>query len=174
MAEAVTVRSVDAVEQFRRKLLVFVAKAKPLVSDTFDDVCRTRDWLQTDRRLHWENQLRRRKQALQEAEEKYFGARLSTLREVTSAELMAVRRAKAAVEAAEEKLRVIKRWTAEFEHSVWPLLKQLEQLETSVTQDLPKACRFLADIVKALDAYRDASPERSLAAQDDSAVETKP
>jgi hypothetical protein len=173
MAEAITVRSVEAVEQFRRKLVVFVAKAKPLVSDTFDDVSRTREWLRVDRRVHWQNELRRRKQALQDAEEKYFSARLSTLREATTAELMAVRRAKANVEAAEEKLRVIKRWTGEFEHSVWPLLKQLEQLETRVTHDLPAAWRFLAEIVKALDAYRDAAPERPLAPQDDAVVEAK-
>lgn len=155
MSESVHVRSIDAVENFRHHLIVFAAKAKPLVEDTFDDVCRSREWLRSDRRLHWENELRRRKRVLQEAQERYFNARTSNLREATTSEQMAVRRARADVEFAEQKLQLIRRWTGEFERTVWPLLKQLEQLRSVIGQELPEASRLLAELVSALDQYRE-------------------
>lgn len=157
MGDSVSVQSVEAVEQFRRNLLVFVSKAKPLINDTFDEVSRKRDWLRSDRQLHWENELRRRKKVLQEAQEAYFSAKLSTLREARTAEQLAMRRAKEDVEFAENKLRLIRRWMLEFEHSIWPMLKQLEQLRSAVSEDLPNGARLLGELVAALDKYRDAA-----------------
>lgn len=149
----VKVRSVDAIEQFRRRLIVYISRSKPLVEDAWDDVSRIREWLKVDRRLYWENELRRRKQALQEAQERYFGARLSSFREATSLELLALRKAQANLEAAEKKLRLIKKWSSEFENAVWPLLKQLETLQSSLSSELPAAARRMEQLVSILDDY---------------------
>ena len=172
MSEGVKVRSVEAIELFRRRLLVYIARSKPLVEDAWDDVSRTREWLRVDRRLFWENELRRRKRDLQEAHERYFGARLSALREATSSELMALRKAQANVEAAENKLRLIKKWSAEFEHSVWPLLKQLETLQSTLSSELPAVTRRLDQLVGILDDYAGKSPQQKAPAAGDDEPET--
>ena len=39
------VKSIDAIERFRAALLVYAAKAKPLLDDANDEVARTRVWL---------------------------------------------------------------------------------------------------------------------------------
>jgi hypothetical protein len=158
MAERANVSSVDSIESFRASVIAYLAKARPVLEDASDEVSRTRQWLQTDRRMYWEGQLRRRSKILQEAEQAVFSARLSNLRETTTAEVAAVQRAKRAVQEAEEKLRLIKQWNLEFDHRVDPLVKQLESLRTMLGNIMPKGVAHLAQIVKTLDAYAGVVP----------------
>jgi hypothetical protein len=158
MADRAHVTSVDAIELFRANLLAYLGKARPVLEDACDEVFRTRQWLQHDRRTHWENQLKRRRKILEEAEQALFGARISNLREPTSAETAAVTRAKRALNDAEEKLRLVKRWTMEFDNRVQPLVKELEGLRTMLANDMPKAAAHLAQVIKTLDAYAGVKP----------------
>ena len=152
------VTSTDAIESFRASLIAYLGKARPIVEDASDEVMRMRQWLQQDRRTHWENQLRRRTRELENANQALYSARLANLREVTTAEQAAVLRATRALNEAEEKLRLVKRWTLEFDQRVGPLVKQLEQLRTMLSNDMPKAAIHLAQVLKMLDAYANVAP----------------
>jgi hypothetical protein len=147
------VTSTDAIASFRATLIVYLSKARPILEDGCDEVARTRQWLQHDRRMHWENQLRRRTRELENAQQALYSARLANLREPTQAEQSAVQRAKRALTEAEEKLKLIKRWSLEFDQRVGPLVKQLEQLRTLLANDLPKGVAHLAQVVKVLEEY---------------------
>lgn len=153
MAEGAHVTSVDAIEAFRSALLVYVSKARPTLEDAFDDVSRTREWLRQDRRVHWEAEVRRRTKILHEAKQALFSSELANLREPRSAEIQAVHRAKRLLVQAEDKLRLIKKWSMEFDNHVGPSLKQLEHLRTLLAGDLPKAAILLRQIVTKLDNY---------------------
>lgn len=153
MADRAHVTSVEAIEAFRAALIVYLTKVRPVMEDACDEVARTRQWLQYDRRLHWENEVRRRTKTLEAAQQELFGARLSNLREPNAIQQAAVQRAKRALAEAEEKLRMVKRWTLEFETRAEPLVKELEHLRTLLANDLPKAAAKLALTVRALDAY---------------------
>src|SRR5688572_16039806 len=107
MAERAHVTSVEAIESFRASIIAYLGKARPVLEDACDEVFRTRQWLQQDRRVYWENQLKRRRKAMEEAEQALFSARLGNLREATSAEMAAVTRARRAFNEAEEKLRLV-------------------------------------------------------------------
>jgi len=158
MAERAHVTSVDAIESFRAALIAYLGKARPLLEDASDEVSRTRQWLESDRRVFWENQVRRRTKIFQEAQQAVFSARLSNLRETTTAEQVAVQRAKRALNEAEEKLRIVKKWSMEFDHRADPLVKQLESLRTMLGNTMPKAASHLAQVVKTLDAYAGVAP----------------
>jgi hypothetical protein len=160
MAQPAHVRSVEAIEAFRANLLVYAAKARPVLEDACDEVLRTRDWLERDRWTFWENQLRRRTRTLDEAQAALFSARLSNLREARTAEQIAVVKARAAVNEAQEKLARIRKWRRDFDHLVQPLLKELEQLRAMLAADLPKAAAHLAQVVKTLDAYLATASEK--------------
>ncbi|SRR5258706_4912999 len=153
MAERAHVTSVEAIETFRARVITYLGKVRPILDDASDEVARTRQWVQSDRRTFWENQVRRRAKILQEAEQAVFSARLSNLRETTTAEQVAVQRAKRALNEAEEKLRIVKRWSAEFDNRADPLVKQLESVRTMIANTMPKAAAHLAQVVKTLDAY---------------------
>ena len=152
------VTSVEVLEEFRASLIIYVSKARPVLDEVSADVVRMRMWLQDEQRTHWENELRRCTRVLQEAQQALFSARLSSFREETSAELMAVHRARRAADAAEDKLRVLKKWNRDFDNHVEPLVKQMEKLQTVLAHDMVQAIAYLTQAISTLHAYAQIAP----------------
>jgi DnaJ-domain-containing protein 1 len=65
----------------------------------------------------------------------------------------ALRKAKAALQEAEEKLRRTKRWCQDYDRVVQPLLKKLENLHYYLEHDLPKAVHLMEQLSRALEGY---------------------
>jgi ABC-type phosphate transport system auxiliary subunit len=164
MPERAHVTSVDALEAFRANLIVYLSKARPTLEEVSADVQRMRSWLEGQQRTYWENELRRRSRAMEEAQAALFSAKLSSFREATALEQMAVQRAKRARDEAEAKLRVLKQWNRVFDNRVDPLVKQMEKLQTVLAQDMVQAVAFLAQAVQTLDAYAEAAPPTAVPA----------
>ena len=158
MPEQAHVSSVDAIDQFRAALLVYVSKARPVIEDACDEVSRTRQWLQTSQRTHWENEVRKRTRILENAQQALLSANIANLRDPGMAEKLAVTKAKRALTEAEEKLKHVRRWNRDFDQHVGPLVKQLEQVRTILANDMPKAAVYLSQAVKTLDAYANVAP----------------
>jgi chromosome segregation ATPase len=158
MPERAHVTSVEALEAFRASLVLYASKARPALEEVSADVLRTKLWLQDEQRAHWEGQVRRRAKALEQAKQALSTARLSSLGEVSSAEQMAVHKAKRALEEAEEKLKILKYWNREFENRVEPLVKQLQKLHTFLAYDMVKAAASLTQTINTLAAYAEGSP----------------
>jgi len=153
MAEQAHVTSFDAIETFRAELITYLSKTRPIVEDACDEVARVREWIENDRRVYWENLARKRERILEDAQQALFSAKLSNLRDVRTAEQMAVMKARRAVDEAHGKLRKIRKWTREYDNKLQPLLKELEHLRSLLGVDLPKAALHLTQVVKALEAY---------------------
>jgi len=158
MAESAQVSSVDAIEAFRASLLIYLGKAKPALEQVSAEVLRTRVWVQNTQKAHWEHQLKLRRRKLEEARGELFNARLSQFNESTLLHTMAVQKAQRAVDEAEAKLVMLKKWNREMETRAEPLLKQLEHFHGYLTTELVKGTVQLAQIVKTLDAYTDTVP----------------
>ena len=158
MPDRAHVTSVDALEAFRSNLIVYVSKARPALEEVSADVQRLRSWLEDERRVYWENELRRRSRALEEAQAALFSSRLSQWRETSAAEQMAVQRAKRALAEAQAKLRVLKQWNRVFDSRVDPLVKQMEKLQTVLAHDMVQAVAFLTQAIQTLQAYAAIAP----------------
>src|SRR5512138_839439 len=109
MSQQAKVTSLEAIEAFRSKLIVYLGQARAALEEVGSDITRTRVWLETEQQTTWEKELRRRGRALEEAQQALFSARISNLRQESSFQQFAVHKAKHAFQEAEEKLRVIKR-----------------------------------------------------------------
>jgi hypothetical protein len=153
MAERAHVASIEGIEAFRATLIVYLTKARALVDESCDDVLRTRSWLQSDRRIHWENELRRRTKLLEQARQALFSAGMSSLREPAAAERGALARAQRDVEEATAKLKRVRHWSREIDDRMSPLVKQLESLGTLLSSDMLKGAAYLAQAIRTLDAY---------------------
>jgi hypothetical protein len=153
MPERAHVTSVEALESFRTSLIIYVSKARPILDEVGSDVLRTRLWLQNEQRLHWENQLRRRRKALEQAQQALSSARMSNLPQAIIVEQVAVQRAKRAFEEAEAKLKLVKYWNREYDSRVEPLARQLEKLQTILIHDMPNAAAYLTQAIQTLAAY---------------------
>ena len=157
------VTSVEALESFRASLILYLSKARPTLEEVSSEVLRTRLWLQSDRRVYWEGQIRRRTKDWEEAQQALYSARLSNLREASAAEVMVVRKTKRALEEAEAKLKLVKQWNQQFDSRLEPLLRHLERLHTMLANGLPKAVASLAQTIKTLSEYADFAPPPEVA-----------
>lgn len=153
MPERAETTSISAISDFRAALLVYMAKARPLADDAADEIMRTRDWLHGTQRLYWENQVRVRARALEDAQQALFSAELARLRAPSNAELVAVQKAKRALSEAEEKLRMTKRMASQFEKEAVPRLKQIENLRTAISSNMQDGAHYLERVVQALERY---------------------
>jgi predicted ATPase len=158
MPQQARVTSLDAIEAFRANLIVYLSQARPALEEVSADVLRTRMWLENDQRTHWENQLRRRAKQLEAAQQALFSARLSNLGHETAAQQMDFHRARRAMDEAETKLRIVKKWSREFEGHVQPLVKQVEKLHTIFSNDMAQAVIYLAQVINTLAAYAETRP----------------
>ncbi|MBI1841384.1 MAG: hypothetical protein HYR88_11115 [Verrucomicrobia bacterium] len=158
MPERAQVSSVEAIESFRSRLVVFISAARPTLDEVSSDVMRARIWLETDQRVYWEAQLKKRQRAYEEAQQSIFSTRLSSLHEeVSAAQQMTARRAKAALDEAQNKLRLLKQWERQYDSLVEPLVKQMEKLQTVLSHDMPMAVAHLAEVIRLLQDYADLS-----------------
>ena len=87
-----------------------------------------------------------------------FSAKISTLRQETAAEQLTVHRAKRARDDADSKLKVLKKWSREYDSRVQPLLKQIEKLQTVLSIDMVKAVASLTQSINSLAAYAAKAP----------------
>jgi len=153
MPDQAHLTSSEAIEFFRANLIAYITKTRPLLEDACDEVFRTREWLHNDRRIHWENQVRKRARILEEARQALLGAKMSNLRETRAAEHMAVERAKRALVEAEEKLKLIKTWSREFDQRAQILVKELEHVRYLAANELPRGVAHLGQIVLRVEEY---------------------
>lgn len=156
MADKAKITSLDVLETFRAALIVFLTKARRAVDEVRDGVRRTRQWLDHDQKEHWNAELRIRRRKLDLAVQELFSARLSEFVDKTPRQ-QAMRKAKLAVEHAEEKMRNTKKWSQNFDSISDPLTKRLENLRQFLDDDMPKAIHFLVEAHRTLEAYSESN-----------------
>src|SRR3569623_660137 len=125
---SVHVRSLEAINAFRSAFTLHAAKARPLLEAAWDEVARVREWVRSDRRIHWENEVRRRRRKWEDAQQALFSARFSSLKTITAAQQAEVHNTRRALAEAEEKLKKVRAWAQQFDDRAGPLLKQMEEL----------------------------------------------
>ncbi len=160
MPDRARVTSLEAVEDFRARLIIYRDKAGRVLDEVSDAVTRTRLWLDTDRPAHWENQIRRLTRELEQRQQELFSAQLSGLREASYLQQAAVQKARHAIREAEAKLHTVKNWHRQFDHRVAPAARQVEKLRDTLGHELGKAAAWINDVTKTLSDYAELSPAR--------------
>src|SRR5487761_2023296 len=158
------ITSVAALAAFRSDLIVFLAQLQPVLDEVASEVVRMKFWLQNDQRETWERQARLRRRRLEEAQAELFNARLSRLQESSSLQQMVTQRAQQAVQESEQKLAFLKKWDRDLENQAEPLIKQVDQLQGFLANDLARAVTYLTQIIQTLEAYTEVLPSSPPAA----------
>jgi uncharacterized protein YoxC len=155
MAERAKITSVEALESFQNALVIYLDKARRSMDEISDEVKRTRTWIESDRLVHWKNEVRRRTRTLEMKQQELFSARIGNLAEPTQSHQQAVRKAKQALDEATEKMQVVRRWTREFDNRVDPLARNADKLRDTLTVDMNKAVTSLKQSIESLHKYAD-------------------
>lgn len=174
MSSQAKVTSVEALEIFRASMIVFSSKAHNAVDQVSDEIRRTRTWIQHEKRVHWENEVRRRSRALAQAEQELLSAKMVGLLDNLALQQLAVRRARAACEEAAQKLRNVKRWARDFDSATGPLAKILDSFRGVLAHDFPRGISFLLQAQKTLESYGETAAPPAPARADSAAAEDFP
>jgi len=158
MPERAKVTSLEAIESFRARLIIYREKAARVLDEVSEDVTRTRLWLETDRPTHWQNQIRQRTRELEQAQQELFSAQLSGLRDASYAQQAAIQKCRRAIRDAEEKIKIARQWLRQFDQRVETPARQAEKLRQLLSLDLVQAVAWLNEMTKTLSAYAELSP----------------
>jgi hypothetical protein len=153
MADRAQVKSVEAIESFRSELIIFLSKARPALEEMAGEVLRARHWLQHDQRRLWEGEMKARRKKFERAQAELFTVSMSKFQEVSSAQQLIMHKAKAACEEADKKIALLRKWDKELDNRAEPLVKQVDQFQSFVTSELPKAIAYLGQVIQSLEAY---------------------
>jgi hypothetical protein len=153
MAGQAKVTSVEAIAAFRNQLIVYLSKARPALEEVSAEVTRTRIWIENDQRRFWQNEVKVRRKKLERVQAELFGASMSKFQQPSAAQQMAVRKAREAVEEAEQKMAMLKKWDRDLENHTDPFMRQINQLQHSLVSDMPRAIAFLDQAIRTLEAY---------------------
>ncbi|BCX48935.1 hypothetical protein HAHE_28430 [Haloferula helveola] len=158
MADKAKVASIEALEDFRIALLRYRERAVRALDDVGGEVKRTRDWLAYDRKLAWQAEVRRCQRRLEQAEAELMTSKFSDLKDDHSVQQLAVKKARRALQEAEDKLRVTQKWVRDFDSIVDPAVRPLDSLRERLSNDFPKAVSSLEGMIRALTDYADVMP----------------
>jgi hypothetical protein len=162
VSEGARVESIEALRSLRRGLVKFAEEASVALDDAESDITRTLIWLETEQRPRWQAEVRKRSEALRQAQEALRQKRLyrdSSGRAPTAvAEEKAVRRAMAALEEAEQKQRNVSKYIPVLEKEGQHYKGLAQRLTRAVVSDVPVGLAELDRMVIALEAYVASEP----------------
>jgi hypothetical protein len=151
------ITSLEALEDFRARLIVYREKASRVLDEVTDEVTRTRLWLENDRPAFWQNHIRRLGRDLEQAQQELFSAQLSGLRDTSINQQVAVQRLRRSIRSAEDKAKIVKQWQRQYDNRVEMPARQAEKLRHFLEHDLSKAVAFLNEAIKNIPAYTELS-----------------
>jgi hypothetical protein len=155
MADRAQVTSVEAIESFRSALIIYLSKVRPALEEMANEVVRARQWLQNDQRRHWEGEMKQRAKKLERARAELFSVSMSKFQEVSAAQQLLVHRAEQAFDEAQGKMAMLKKWDRELDNRSEPLVKMVDQFQSFVTSEMPRAIAYLSQMIQTLEAYAD-------------------
>ena len=155
MAEFAKVTSLDALREFKASIAEFAELAGLALSEAQSDVQRTIWWLQHDQAAHWQREIKKRTEKLNQAKAELFKKQLESNDTRTSAvvERKNVTRAQNALDEADEKLKRVKKWHQILEREQLLFRAGCGQVSGAVAGDLPVALGRMDKMISSLEAY---------------------
>lgn len=151
------VDSIDALKTFRVALIKFAEEANSALAGAEAEMQRIIGWLEREQLSFWQLQIRKRQEALGRAQEALRMKKLfpdaSGRTPTPVEEEKAVRRCKAALEEAEQKLANVKKYTRVMQREVMNYKGGVQRFSTWVGSEVPVAIGLLDRMAGKLEEY---------------------
>ncbi len=151
------VKSIEAIQEFRSKLIVFEQRVADALMSMQEQVFHALDYVERDRPRYWNqkvldsyDEVAEARVALETAKmrKEIAGHRPSLVEEKT-----AIREAKARLQKHQEKVEIVKQAAITLRHEADEFMGRMGQLQQLLETDLPKMIGMLASMVDALERY---------------------
>jgi hypothetical protein len=150
------VASLDRVQEFRSAYAKFGEAARHAMLGVDLEIRRMLDWLEKDQVAFWKAEIRRREGKVNEAKAALHRKRITAAFGHTvgdTDELVAVRKAQARLQEAEEKLKLVKQWYLTVEQEVNEYRGPAQMLNNVLDADVPRALASLERSLVSLESY---------------------
>jgi hypothetical protein len=151
MADAAKVGSIDAIREFREALGTFIEDSRNALTSVEMENRRLNEWVKNTQRLFWLNEVKRRREKMNEIRGELHRRKLSGAGDTEAKEQ--VRIANARLRVSEEKVEVVKKAAPVLQHAIDEYLGLARPLGDMLTGDLEHAMALLQHMADALDAY---------------------
>lgn len=155
MSSSANVHSIQALEELRNALLRFKSEAQNALNGAEGEINHTRIWLQ-ERLQYWQNELRRRRYALEEAQTILRACLNSGTRDRPPdcrGPQAAVGQAQRRMEEAEQELRTVQEHIKKVEQAVGSYQQQARRLIETLENELLKGAALLSNSTSILRSY---------------------
>ena len=156
MSTQADVGSIQALKDLRAVLALYAEEASGSLGAAKMEAKRTVYWLHHDRKIYWVEQVKRRREWVTSARAEVMRRKMAKTPEHTPSFLEQkeiLRRAEAALQEAETKLILIKKWEPALQQAVLELYAGLRRISDLVATDIPRSAAILERMVDALEAY---------------------
>ncbi len=171
MSSQASVQSIDDLKDMRTALALYGEETLGALGTVDAEVRRTVRWLDEERPVYWQDQIKRRREMVAQARAEVFRKNLQKRPDYTppmSEQKEALRKAEASLQEAEKRLALVRKWQPRMKQAVLEYHANVQRLKDLAAGDVPQAVILLARIIDALEAYLRVAPP-SL-----SALETSP
>ena len=164
MSSQASVRSIEALKDFRVALALYGEDTLGGLGGVDAEVRRTIHWLHNDRPYYWQDQIKRRREAVASAKAELFRRKLQKTADnspAMSEQKEKLRRADLALQDAERRLIMVRKWQPMFQQAVLEYKASVRRIRDLAAGDVPRAVNLLSRIIDALEAYVRESPPTS-------------
>jgi hypothetical protein len=161
MSSQATVHSVEALKALRGALSLYGEDTLAALGAVAGEVRRTTLWLEQNRPAYWHEQIKRRREEVSIAKGEVFRKKLQKRPDYTppmSEQMENLRKAEAALQDAEKRLMMVRKWQPRFQHAVLEFHATVQRLKDIAATDVPNAALLLGRIVESLEAYLRVQP----------------
>ncbi len=151
MGESANVGSIDAIRDFREALGSFVEDARNALTAVEMENRRLNEWVKNTQRLFWINEVKRRREKMNEIRGELHRRKLSGAGDTEAKE--AVRIANARLRVAEEKVEIVKKAAPILQHAIDEYLGLARPLGDMLSGELEHCMALLERMAEALDDY---------------------
>lgn len=164
MSDQADVKSIDTLAFVKAAFAAFAHETNQAVSEIEIQGQRAVEWITVDRAAFWKGEIRRRSDIVNKAIKDLEHCR--TFKKVGDntpscvEEKKALDKARKLLETAERKAEAVRRWTPVVQQQFRETCVRLVRFREVIDVDCPRAMAQLEKMLKALDAYRNASSPR--------------
>jgi len=161
MSSQAEVHSIDALREFRTALALYSEDSLAALGAADAEIRRTIQWLQQERPMYWQEQIKRRRERVASAKADLFRLKLQKTPEhhpSLAEPKERLRHAEASLQDAEKRLTAVRKWQPALNQAVLEYHGSVQRLKDLAATDVPRAVDLLGRIVEALESYLQVHP----------------
>jgi hypothetical protein len=165
MSSQATVHSIDDLKALRVAMALYGDDTLGTLGAVEAEVRRTLRWVEEERPVYWQEQIKRRREQVAMARADVFRKNLQKRPDYNPAmseQKEALRKAEASLQDAEKRLVMVRKWQPMLRHVVLEYHASVQRLKDMAAGDVTSGVNLLTRIIDALEAYLQVAPSSGL------------